>query len=77
MPQFTTVVVSNPAQNGLVVSTDPPANAAIRPGKTVTVDIGSYTAPSSTTTTPSSTTTTPTSTTTTATSGTSGTSGNS
>ena len=69
VPQFTTVVVSNPAQNGLVVSTDPPANAAIRPGKTVTVDIGSYTAPSSTTTTPSSTTT--------GTSGTSGISGTS
>ncbi len=58
---FTTVTVTDPTQNGIVVSQNPAPQSSAKQGATVTVTIGSYTSSSSTsstTTTPSTTTTT-------------------
>ena len=65
-----TATVTNPSQNGVVISQSPAANSTAKKGSTVTITIGklAHTSSSSTTTTTSSTTTTSTTPTTTTTS---------
>jgi len=50
-PQFTFQNVADPAQNGLVQSTNPAGGSMVNQGSTVQVVIGSYTAPPTTATT--------------------------
>lgn len=55
---FTPQTVTSPSQNGVVVGQSPSSGISVKSGSTVTVDIGSYTAPSTTTTVPPTSTTT-------------------
>jgi serine/threonine-protein kinase len=57
-PAIVPVAVTNPAQDGYVISTDPSPGKAIREGSSVTLYVGQYTGPPPTTTLPTTTATT-------------------